>query len=150
MTGGSDRKEMVPGMPRLRIRGLFSWVISRLRNRPDSEHELTVNRIALSGTAFAYLIVAAMFGRADAAEMLREQWVYFAFYEIVSISLFLHLLHQPGVSVGRVRRRGWGAGRAGRRSGRRPQEASVSASSLRRANTTRAVPRPRKSAPPSR
>jgi two-component system sensor histidine kinase RpfC len=101
MTGGSDRKEMVPGMPRLRIRGLFSWVISRLRNRPDSEHELTVNRIALSGTAFAYLIVAAMFGRADAAEMLREQWVYFAFYEIVSISLFLHLLHQPGVSVGR-------------------------------------------------
>jgi two-component system sensor histidine kinase RpfC len=100
MGSGSDRK-MVPGVPNLRIRGLFSWVAGRLRNRPDSEHELTVNRLALSGTAFAYLIVAAMLGRADAAQMLRDQWLYFAIYEFVSISLFIHLLWQPGVSVGR-------------------------------------------------
>lgn len=101
MDQGFLRKALLPGTPGLRIRGLFSWIVSRLRNRPDSEHELTVNRIALSGTAFMYLIVAAMFGRADAAQMLREQWLYFALYEIVSISLFIHLLREPGVSVGR-------------------------------------------------
>jgi two-component system sensor histidine kinase RpfC len=93
--------ESMPAMGAVRIRSFFSWVAGRLRNRPDSEHELTVNRLALSGTAFIYLIVAAMFGRADAAQMLREQWLYFALYEIVSISLFIHLLCHPGASVGR-------------------------------------------------
>ena len=101
MNMGFLRKAFVPGMPGLRIRSRLSWVASRLRNRPDSEHELTVNRLALSGTAFMYLIIAAMFGRADAAQMLREQWLYFALYEIVSISLFVHLLYHPGISVGR-------------------------------------------------
>jgi two-component system, sensor histidine kinase RpfC len=101
MNTGFLRKAYVRRMPGLRIRSHISWIASRLRNRPDSEHELTVNRLALSGTAFMYLIVAAMLGRADAAQMLREQWVYFALYEIVSISLFVHLLWQPGISVGR-------------------------------------------------
>jgi two-component system, sensor histidine kinase RpfC len=101
MNTGFLRKAFVLGMSGLRIRSHLSWVASRLRNRPDSEHELTVNRLALSGTAFAYLIIAAMFGRADAAEMLREQWLYFAVYEIVSISLFVHLLYHPGISVSR-------------------------------------------------
>jgi two-component system sensor histidine kinase RpfC len=101
MNRGFLRKALMPAMPGLRIRNLFSGVTGRLRNRPDSEHELTVNRLALSGTAFTYLIVAAMFGRADAAQMLREQWLYFALYEIVSISLFIHLLCEPGISVSR-------------------------------------------------
>ena len=101
MNTGFLRKAFVPGIAGQRIRSRLSWIASRLRNRPDSEHELTVNRLALSGTAFMYLIVAAMFGRADAAQMLREQWVYFALYEMVSISLFVHLLWRPGISVGR-------------------------------------------------
>ena len=101
MNMGFLKKAFVPGMPGLRIRSRLSWITSRLRNRPDSEHELTVNRLALSGTAFMYLIIAATFGRADAAQMLREQWLYFALYEIVSISLFVHLLYHPGISVGR-------------------------------------------------
>ena len=71
MNTGFLRKAFVPGMLGLRIRSRLSWIVSRLRNRPDSEHELTVNRLALSGTAFAYLIIAAMFGRADAAERRR-------------------------------------------------------------------------------
>lgn len=33
----------------------FSWIRSRLRNRPDPEHEMTVNRLMLSGLAFAYI-----------------------------------------------------------------------------------------------
>ena len=71
MNTGLLRKAFVRRMPGLRIRSRISWIASRLRNRPDSEHELTVNRLALSGTAFMYLIVAAMLGRADAAQMLR-------------------------------------------------------------------------------
>jgi two-component system sensor histidine kinase RpfC len=101
MNTGFHRKAFVSRMPGAGIRSRLAWIVSRLRNRPDSEHELTVNRLALSGTAFAYLIVAAMFGRADAAEMLREQWLYFALYEIVSISLFVHLIYHPGISVSR-------------------------------------------------
>lgn len=80
---------------------LFSWVASRLRNRPDSEHELTVNRLVISGTAFTYLIIAAQFGQRGAERMLHEQSPYFAIYQIVSVILFCHLLYRPGISVGR-------------------------------------------------
>jgi two-component system sensor histidine kinase RpfC len=80
---------------------IFSWVASRLRNRPDSEHELTVNRLVISGTAFAYLIIAAQFGQRGAERMLHEQSPYFAVYQIVSVILFCHLLYRPGISVGR-------------------------------------------------
>jgi hypothetical protein len=62
---------------------------------------MTINRFALSGAAFAYLMIAGLFGHMDAAEMLREQGPYFAIYEIVSIILFCHLLYRPGVSVAR-------------------------------------------------
>jgi two-component system, sensor histidine kinase RpfC len=86
------------GKPVTRI---FSWVASRLRNRPDSEHELTVNRLVISGTAFTYLIIAAQFGQRGAERMLHEQSPYFAVYQIVSVILFCHLLYRPGISVGR-------------------------------------------------
>jgi two-component system sensor histidine kinase RpfC len=84
-----------------RVAHVFSWVARRLRNRPDSEHELTVNRLALSGAAFAYLMIASLLGHMDAEEMLREQGPYFAIYEIVSIILFCHLLYRPEVSIAR-------------------------------------------------
>ncbi len=79
----------------------FSWIAGRLRNRPDSEHELTVNRLVISGTAFTYLIIAAQFGQRGAERMLHEQSPYFAVYQIVSVILFCHLLYRPGISVGR-------------------------------------------------
>lgn len=90
-----------PSPTHRRVAHAFSWVAIRLRNRPDSEHEMTINRFALSGAAFAYLMIAGLFGHMDAAEMLREQGPYFAIYEIVSIILFCHLLYRPGVSVAR-------------------------------------------------
>ena len=80
---------------------VLSWVASRLRNRPDSEHELTVNRLVISGTAFTYLIIAAQFGQRGAERMLHDQSPYFAAYQIVAVILFCHLLYRPGVSVGR-------------------------------------------------
>lgn len=101
MDAGLSRK-FSPAWPSgLRLRPALSWVASRLRNRPNSEHELTVNRLALSGVAFGYLIIAAWFGRVDAEQMLREQSPVFAAYEIVAIVLFCHLLYQPRKSVAR-------------------------------------------------
>ena len=95
------RKAVTPSQTNRRVAQFFSWVTSRLRNRPDSEHELTVNRLVISGAAFAYLIIAAQFGQLGAEQMLREQSPYFAIYQIVSIILFCHLLYRPGISVGR-------------------------------------------------
>jgi two-component system sensor histidine kinase RpfC len=90
-----------PSPSHRRVAHIFSWVANRLRNRPDSEHEMTFNRFALSGAAFVYLLIAALYGHMDAAEMLREQGPVFAAYEIVSIILFCHLLYRPGASVAR-------------------------------------------------
>jgi two-component system sensor histidine kinase RpfC len=84
-----------------RVTQFISWIGSRLRNRPDSEHELTVNRFVISGTAFTYLLIAAQFGQRGAERMLHEQSPYFAVYQIVSVILFCHLLYRPGISVGR-------------------------------------------------
>ena len=49
MNMGFLRKASVPGMPGLRIRSRLSWIAGRLRNRPDSEHELTVKRLFTQG-----------------------------------------------------------------------------------------------------
>jgi two-component system sensor histidine kinase RpfC len=95
------RKAGPPWLSNLGVADIFAWVASRLRNRPDSEHELTVNRLVLSGASFAYLMVAARFGHIDAAQMLRDQAPVFAVYQIASILLFCHLLYRPGVSVAR-------------------------------------------------
>ena len=101
MRGALFRTTGPPSPTHLRIAHVFSWVASRLRNRPDSEHEMTLNRFALSGAAFAYLMIAALLGHMDAEAMLRDEGPYFAVYEIVSIILFCHLLYRPGISVAR-------------------------------------------------
>lgn len=100
MDAGLSRKSVTPSAGQ-RLRQVFAWIAGRLRNRPDSEHEMTVNRLALSGVAFSYLIIATLFGRIDAEQMLREQSPVFAGYEIVAVLLFCHLLYRPGISVSR-------------------------------------------------
>ena len=65
MDAGLSRKSVTPSAGQ-RLRQVFAWIAGRLRNRPDSEHEMTVNRLALSGVAFSYLIIATLFGRIDA------------------------------------------------------------------------------------
>jgi two-component system, sensor histidine kinase RpfC len=84
-----------------RVGPILSWCRQRLRGRPDSEHELTLNRLALSGAAFAYLLVAAWSGRLDAYEMIRSQGAYFAVYQFIAVAIFLHILYRPSESIGR-------------------------------------------------
>ena len=76
-------------------------VWARLRVRPDSEHELTLNRLALSGMVFGSLIVAGALGSAGAVEMLRTQGIYFALYYAVSGAFFAHILYRPAASPAR-------------------------------------------------
>lgn len=84
-----------------RIPRMFSWFMSRMRNRADSEHEMTINRLALSGAAFAYIVIAAWSEDPGAIDMLRAQGPYFILYQIFSLLLFSHLLYRPSVSVSR-------------------------------------------------
>jgi two-component system sensor histidine kinase RpfC len=63
---------------------------------------LTINRLALSGVVFGYLVVAGALGSPSAQDMLRTDGVYFAVYYAVSVGFFGHILWRPGIS--RVRR----------------------------------------------
>src|ERR1043166_2262458 len=74
---------------------------THLRNRPDSEHELTLNRLALSGIVFGYLVVAGALGSVAAQDMLRTHGVYFGLYYAVSVAFFAHILYRPETSRAR-------------------------------------------------
>jgi len=84
-----------------RFGGVLSWIGGRLRNRPDTEHEMTINRLVLSGLTLIYLAVASSFGNASAAGMLDRAGPLLALYWSCSFALFGHILYQPGVSVAR-------------------------------------------------
>ena len=75
--------------------------MAQLRQRPDSEHELTINRLALSGIVFSYLVIASIFGSTSAQEMLRTDGILFVAYYIISIGFFLHIIRNPDISVTR-------------------------------------------------
>ena len=76
---------------------LFKRVRTELKRRPDSEHEMTINRFVLSGIVLAYLSIASLLGSTDAALMLHETAIYFAVYDLLSLLLFIHILYRPGV-----------------------------------------------------
>jgi two-component system sensor histidine kinase RpfC len=82
-----------------RLRIALSLMAKRLRNRPDSEHEMTANRLVISGLVVTYLFVSGWMGNDNAHEMLRKTDIFFATYYILSIALFAHILRRPGESV---------------------------------------------------
>jgi two-component system sensor histidine kinase RpfC len=86
--------------PRRGVR-ILSRIRAQLRNRPDSEHELTINRLALSGLTLSYLLIASAFGNATADGMLHKAGFLLALYWTCSFALFGHLLYRPGISVPR-------------------------------------------------
>ncbi|MBP2551242.1 two-component system sensor histidine kinase RpfC [Neorhizobium galegae] len=69
-----------------------------LRSRPDTEHELTANRLILSSGIILYLVLAQLFGSEAAASALDVAAVPVALFEIFAFGLFLHILFYPGVS----------------------------------------------------
>jgi two-component system sensor histidine kinase RpfC len=86
---------------RSRIQAGINWCRATLRSRVDSEHEMTLNRLVLSGAAFGYLLLLAWLGRPDASAMIHAQGRYFVLYQLVALALFIHLLFRPTVSTWR-------------------------------------------------
>ena len=84
-----------------RMPRMLTWFLSRMRNRADSEHEMTINRLAVSGAAYAYILIAAQFEDSGAIDMVRAEGPYFILYQILALLLFCHLVYQPSISVSR-------------------------------------------------
>ncbi|MDB5594832.1 MAG: rpfC 1 [Hyphomicrobiales bacterium] len=72
---------------------------TKLSGRPDSEHELTLSRLALSLVAFSCLFIGYLSGGSAQQRLLHELGGYFLLYTIVTALLFAHLLAYPGISV---------------------------------------------------
>ena len=79
--------------------------ISRIRKilsrRPDTEHEITLNRLAFSGVILLYMVVGTLWEAEHAKSMLRESYLAISFYIAASLAIFGHILYRPGISVGR-------------------------------------------------
>jgi two-component system sensor histidine kinase RpfC len=80
---------------------MMSAVRRRLKGRPDSEHEMTINRIVLSTVVLAYLVIAQSKGHDAAQDVFHDALVLFGIYYAASLVLFVHILAKPGVSHGR-------------------------------------------------
>ncbi len=70
----------------------------RLRSRPDSEHEMSLNRLFLVALIVGWLGLAPFFDASTAASALDEVRLHVAIYSFVAASSFAHLLYAPGVS----------------------------------------------------
>jgi two-component system sensor histidine kinase RpfC len=69
----------------------------RLRERPDSEHEMILNRVVIAALVLGYLLVAAQLHPGAAREPLIVATVFAGF----AAGFLVHLLVRPGQSVGR-------------------------------------------------
>ena len=68
--------------------GLMGWVRGRLKDRPDSEHEMAFNRFAFSAVIGSY--VFAIDGRFSAGLAIT------ALYFLIGVGLMAHILARPG------------------------------------------------------
>jgi two-component system sensor histidine kinase RpfC len=66
-----------------------------LRARPDSEHEMTFNRIAFAAIVIVYLALATAAGQSHAAEIFHSVYHMFIAYLIGALALFAHILYRP-------------------------------------------------------
>ena len=82
-------------------RGVTARMRNVLRNRPDSEHEMTINRIVISTVVLGWLLIAQSRGHDAAQGVFHEALVLFGIYYVCSIGLFAHILHDPRVSHAR-------------------------------------------------
>ncbi len=82
-------------------RGVIARVRQRLRNRPDSEHEMTINRIVISTLVLAWLLIAQSRGHDAAQGVFHEALLLFGIYYACSIALFADILRDPKVSHAR-------------------------------------------------
>ncbi len=76
------------------LKSLGHRLIARLRARPDKEHEITLNRLAIALIVMIYLFIIL-----PADPSLRLAQMLCTSFSVGAIGLFAHLLARPGVSV---------------------------------------------------
>ncbi|MCX7328967.1 MAG: ATP-binding protein [Hyphomicrobiales bacterium] len=84
-----------------RLKAYVVWLRRRLSSRPDSEHEMMFNRLAIVLVAMCYLAIAAQYGSDGASSALRHGLVLCSLYWLASAFLMVDILVRPGVSHGR-------------------------------------------------
>lgn len=79
---------------------MMKFLLQRLKNRPDSEHEAALIRIAIVVIVVAYFTVAA---RLDGiiSDIERHSQLTAVLFLFISLGIFLWILISPGVSVPR-------------------------------------------------
>ncbi len=80
------------------LAGSFSRLRALLRARHDTEHEVSINRIAILTVILVNWAVAAKLGSTAAAEALYRMAPALAVFGTAAILIFAHLLWRPAVS----------------------------------------------------
>ena len=78
-----------------------SWAAATLRDRPDSEHEMTPNRMAFAAIIIGYLGIAGALGQQHAAQIFHNVYQMFIAYFIGSLGIFAHILYRPAATPAR-------------------------------------------------
>jgi two-component system sensor histidine kinase RpfC len=98
LVNGGQPEDSPPEAGRPARPSAFRRMVTTLRKRPDSEHEMTINRLAISTIILMYSLIASAFGNADAQGMLASTGMVWAVFYACAIGLFVHILRHPGVS----------------------------------------------------
>jgi two-component system sensor histidine kinase RpfC len=75
--------------------------LATLRTRPDSEHEMTLNRLAFASIVIIYLALGSAVGQSHASEIFFRVYPVFIVYLIGALALFAHILYRPAAMPAR-------------------------------------------------
>ena len=75
------------------LRGVTAFVASRFRGRPDSEHQMVINRLAISSLLMVYLAISGILHTMEVLQPVIAN----AVYGLISLGFFLHMLAVPGI-----------------------------------------------------
>ncbi len=79
----------------------LAWIRRRLKERPDSEHEMMPNRLVFAAVVLIYLHVTTKLGNPGTARILEASEAAFVVYLGLCAVIFAHMMANPGVSHAR-------------------------------------------------
>ncbi|MDH7797003.1 MULTISPECIES: response regulator [unclassified Beijerinckia] len=94
----SARKSTVSKARPSAIQRVSAWIVRRLAERPDSEHEMSYNRYAVHLVLVASLFAGSSAGYPEAREILVSWRPALIAYPIITTLIFAHILLFPGIS----------------------------------------------------